>query len=38
MRIDWLVAAFLWLAAVDHLTLSGERPRRWYEANVERRR
>jgi hypothetical protein len=24
------------LAAVDHLTLSGGRPRRWYEANVAR--
>ena len=36
MRIDWLVAAFLLLAAVDHLTLSGGRPRRWYEANVAR--
>jgi Heliorhodopsin len=36
MRIDWLVAAFLALAAVDHLTLSGGRPRRWYEANVAR--
>jgi hypothetical protein len=36
LRIDWLVAAFLLLAAVDHLTLSGERPRRWYEANVAR--
>ena len=34
VRIDWLVAAFLVLAAVDHLTLSGGRPRRWYEANV----
>ena len=28
--------AFLLLAAVDHLTLSGGRPRRWYEANVAR--
>ena len=36
MRIDWLVAAFLLLAAIDHLTLSGGRPRRWYEANVAR--
>ena len=36
MRIDWLVAAFLLLAAVDHLTLSRGRPRRWYEANVAR--
>src|SRR6188472_2402670 len=36
LRIDWLVAAFLLLAAVDHLTLSGGRPRRWYEANVAR--
>ena len=36
VRIDWLVAAFLLLAAVDHLTLSGGRPRRWYEANVAR--
>jgi hypothetical protein len=36
VRIDWLVAAFLVLAAVDHLTLTGGRPRRWYEANVAR--
>jgi hypothetical protein len=36
VRIDWLVAAFLLLAAVDHLTISGGRPRRWYEANVAR--
>ena len=36
LRIDWLVAAFLVLAAVDHLTLSVGRPRRWYEANVAR--
>jgi hypothetical protein len=36
VRIDWLVAAFLLLAAVDHLTLSAGRPRRWYEANVAR--
>ncbi len=36
LRVDWLVAAFLLLAAVDHLTLSGGRPRRWYEANVAR--
>jgi Heliorhodopsin len=36
VRIDWLVGAFLLLAAVDHLTLSSERPRRWYEANVAR--
>jgi hypothetical protein len=36
VRIDWLVAAFLLLAAVDHLTLSGGRPRLWYEANVAR--
>ena len=36
VRIDWLVAAFLLLAAVDHLTVSGGRPRRWYEANVAR--
>lgn len=36
VRIDWLVAAFLLLAAIDHLTLSGGRPRRWYEANVAR--
>jgi hypothetical protein len=36
IRIDWLVAAFLMLAAVDHLTLSVGRPRRWYEANVAR--
>ena len=36
VRIDWLVAAFLLFAAVDHLTLSGGRPRRWYEANVAR--
>jgi hypothetical protein len=36
VRIDWLVGAFLLLAAVDHLTLSGGRPRRWYEANVAR--
>ena len=36
VRIDWLVAAFLLLAAVDHLTLSGGRPRRWYETNVAR--
>jgi hypothetical protein len=36
VRIDWLVGAFLVLAAVDHLTLSGGRPRRWYEANVAR--
>ena len=31
-----LVAAFLLLAAIDHLTLSAGRPRRWYEANVAR--
>ena len=36
LRIDWLVAAFLLLAAIDHLTLSVGRPRRWYEANVAR--
>jgi hypothetical protein len=36
VRIDWLVAAFLLLAAVDHLALSGGRARRWYEANVAR--
>ena len=36
LRIDWLVAAFLLLAAVDHLTLSFGRPRRWYERNVAR--
>lgn len=36
VRIDWLVAAFLLLAAVDHLTLTGGRARRWYEANVAR--
>jgi hypothetical protein len=36
VRIDWLVAAFLLLAAVDHLTLTGGRPRRWYGANVAR--
>ena len=36
LRVDWLVAAFLLLAAVDHLTLSGGRTRRWYEANVAR--
>lgn len=36
VRIDWLVAAFLLLAAVDHLTVSAGRPRRWYEANVAR--
>jgi Heliorhodopsin len=36
VRIDWLFAAFLLLAAVDHLTLSGGRPCRWYEANVAR--
>ena len=36
LRIDWLVAAFLLLAAIDHLTLSTGRPRRWYEANVAR--
>lgn len=36
LRIDWLVAAFLLLAAIDHLTLSGGRPRRWYEGNVAR--
>jgi Heliorhodopsin len=36
LRVDWLVAAFLLLAAVDHLTLSAGRPRRWYEANVRR--
>jgi hypothetical protein len=36
LRIDWLVAAFLLLAAIDHLTLSAGRPRRWYEANVAR--
>jgi hypothetical protein len=36
LRVDWLVAAFLLLAAIDHLTLSGGRPRRWYEANVAR--
>ena len=36
LRIDWLVAAFLALAAIDHLSLSRGRPRRWYEANVAR--
>ena len=36
LRIDWLVGAFLMLAAVDHLALSGGGPRRWYEANVAR--
>jgi hypothetical protein len=36
LRVDWLVAAFLLLAAIDHLTLSAGRPRRWYEANVAR--
>jgi hypothetical protein len=36
LRIDWLIAAFLLLAAVDHLTLSAGRPRQWYEANVAR--
>lgn len=36
LRIDWLVAAFLALAAIDHLTLTAGRPRRWYEANVAR--
>ena len=36
VRIDWLVAAFLLLAAFDHLALSFGRPRRWYEANVAR--
>lgn len=36
LRVDWLVAAFLLLAALDHLTLSSGRPRRWYEANVAR--
>ena len=36
VRIDWLVAAFLLLAAVDHLTVSSGRPRRWYESNVAR--
>jgi hypothetical protein len=36
LRVDWLVAAFLLLAAIDHLTLSGGRPRRWYERNIGR--
>lgn len=36
LRVDWLVAAFLLLAAVDHLALTGGRARRWYEANVAR--
>jgi hypothetical protein len=36
LRVDWLVASFLMLAAVDHLALSGGRARRWYEANVAR--
>ena len=36
IRIDWLVAGFLLLAAADHLTLSVGRARRWYEANVAR--
>ncbi len=36
LRIDWLVAAFLLLAAVDHLAVTGGRARRWYEANVAR--
>jgi Heliorhodopsin len=36
LRIDWLVAAFLLLAAIDHLTLCAGPPRRWYEANVAR--
>lgn len=36
VRIDWLVALFLLLAAVDHLALSAGRPRRWYERNVAR--
>src|SRR3954454_9671057 len=34
VRIAWLVAAFVSLAALDHLTLSGVPPRRWYETNV----
>jgi hypothetical protein len=34
VRVDWLVAAFLLLAAIDHLTLSGGRPRRWYERTL----
>lgn len=36
LRVDWLVAAFLALAAADHLALAAGRPRRWYEANVAR--
>jgi hypothetical protein len=36
LRVDWLVAAFLLLAAVDHLVLTGGRRRRWYELNVAR--
>jgi hypothetical protein len=36
LRVDWLVAAFLLFAAVDHLTVSSGRARRWYERNVAR--
>lgn len=36
LRVDWLVAAFLLLAAIDHLAVSAGRPRRWYERNVAR--
>jgi hypothetical protein len=35
-RIDWLIAAFLLLAAIDHLTVAIGRPRRWYESYVAR--
>ncbi len=36
VRIDLLVAAFLLLAAADHLTVSFGGARRWYESNVAR--
>jgi hypothetical protein len=36
LRIDLAVAAFLLLAAVDHLAMAAPRVRGWYEANVRR--
>jgi hypothetical protein len=36
LRIDLAVAAFLALAAVDHLAMATGRVRGWYEANVRR--
>lgn len=36
LRIDLAVAAFLLLAAVDHLAVAGPWARRWYVSNVAR--